>query len=77
MLVEEGITTECNADGDRYCPGDAVTRGQMASFLVRALGWSPLASSTFSDVDVTPHAGAIEALAQAGVTSGCNAIGDE
>ncbi len=76
ILVEAGITSGCNADGDRFCPGDAVTRGQMASFLMRALGLSPREPSRFVDVDASPHAGAIEALAQAGVTSGCNAEGD-
>jgi hypothetical protein len=33
----EGITLGCG--GGRFCPGDAVTRAQMASFLVRALEW--------------------------------------
>ena len=35
-LVEAGITAGCAPD--RYCPQDPVTRAQMASFLVRALG---------------------------------------
>jgi hypothetical protein len=34
-LAAAGITHGCTAD--RFCPGDLVTRGQMASFLVRAL----------------------------------------
>ena len=38
-LAEAGITRGCNPPlNDRFCPGDAVTRGQMAAFLVRALG---------------------------------------
>ncbi|MTV24709.1 hypothetical protein FTX61_04640 [Nitriliruptoraceae bacterium ZYF776] len=36
-MRREGITQGCG--GGRYCPGDSVTRAQMASFLVRALGW--------------------------------------
>ncbi|MEA2002684.1 MAG: S-layer homology domain-containing protein [Actinomycetota bacterium] len=33
-----GITRGCNPpDNDRYCPNDNVTRGQMASFIVRAV----------------------------------------
>ena len=31
-LVESGVTAGCG-DGEDYCPGDAVTREQMASFL--------------------------------------------
>jgi len=49
----------------------------MASFLVRALGWAPLEPVTFSDTHDTVHAAAIEALAVAGVTAGCNSEGDE
>ena len=75
-LVEAGITAGCNAEGDRFCPSDPVTRGQMASFLGRALGWDPLEPATFSDVGASPHAGTIEALAQAGVTAGCSTDGD-
>jgi hypothetical protein len=36
-LVGEGISTGCGVD-DSFCPDDPVTRGQMAAFLVRALG---------------------------------------
>ena len=38
-LAAAGITTGCNPPtNNRYCPDDKVTRGQMAAFLVRALG---------------------------------------
>lgn len=37
-LVANGVTNGCDAIGPRYCPGDPVTRGQMAAFLYRALG---------------------------------------
>ncbi|MFP3915884.1 MAG: choice-of-anchor Q domain-containing protein, partial [Actinomycetota bacterium] len=37
------ITRGCNPPAnDRYCPGDPVTRAQMASFLVRALDLAPV-----------------------------------
>ncbi len=37
-LATAGVTLGCNPpDNDRYCPGEAVTRGQMAAFLDRAL----------------------------------------
>lgn len=38
-LAASGITQGCNPPtNDRFCPDDAVTRGQMAAFLKRALG---------------------------------------
>lgn len=41
MLVEKGITNGCDDSGTRFCPYEGVTRGQMASFLGRALGVVP------------------------------------
>jgi hypothetical protein len=38
-IAEAGITVGCNPpDNDKFCPDDAVTRGQMAAFLKRAFG---------------------------------------
>lgn len=70
-LADAGVTAGC-ADG-RYCPRGPVTRDQMATFLARALQLDTTAgASRFADVPVSStHAGAIEALAAAGVTSGC------
>lgn len=36
-LVASGVTLGCGS-GDDFCPGDPLTRGQMASFLAKALG---------------------------------------
>ena len=36
-LAAAGITVGCGADPLRYCPDEAVTRGQMATFIARAL----------------------------------------
>lgn len=52
-----------------FKPDLAVTRGQMATFLARALALSPVAPS-FPDVNGTAHAGNIGAVARAGITSG-------
>jgi Leucine Rich Repeat len=42
-LAAAGVTKGCNPpDNDRYCPDDEVQRDQMASFLARALGLSPV-----------------------------------
>src|SRR5690606_8622253 len=49
-LATAGITRGCNPpDNTRFCPGDLVTRGQMAAFLVRALGLADLSTSTYAD----------------------------
>jgi hypothetical protein len=38
-LAEAGITRGCNPPAnDNYCPGDNLTRGQIAAFFHRALG---------------------------------------
>jgi hypothetical protein len=68
-IAAAGITLGCGQG--RYCPADTVRRDQMASFLARALGLAPLASGPFGDVTGNPHAGAINAIAAAGVTLGC------
>jgi hypothetical protein len=68
-LAEAGITRGC---GDHlYCPDEAVTRGEMAAFLQRALGLEPVVSDVFSDDDGSPFEPAIDALAGAGITQGC------
>jgi Tol biopolymer transport system component/plastocyanin len=68
---EEGITSGCSAE--RYCPDDLVTRAQMASFLVRALGLSGTPPDAFVDDETSSHEADINRLAAAGITSGCNA----
>lgn len=68
-LVASGITQGCTAD--RFCPSDDVTRGQIASFLARALDLPDGDASRFRDVGRSVHAGAIGAIADAGITRGC------
>lgn len=72
-LVSNGITGGCAADPPRYCPTGAVTRAQMASFLVRALGLPAASGDFFRDDETSIHETDINALAQAGITSGCTA----
>ena len=69
------ITGGCDAaDPGRFCPLDSVTRGQMASFLARALGLDTNAGGDrFDDIDESVHRGAIEAIAARGITNGCGA----
>jgi hypothetical protein len=69
-LVDEGITAGCAPY--RYCPSASVTRAQMASFLVRALGLTAgTGANLFDDDDGSMHEGDIDRLATAGITSGC------
>lgn len=67
-LARSGVTSGCRPD--RYCPGNDVTRGQMATFLVRGFG-VPRAGDRFPDVDGrSEHASAIGGLAKAGIAGG-------
>lgn len=56
--------------GGVYRPGAVVSRGQMATFLARAMGLAPVASGPFSDVAGSPHERSINAVAAAGVAGG-------
>jgi hypothetical protein len=71
-LAGAGVTKGCNTAGDRYCPEDDVTRGQMAAFLVRAFGYTDTGSKDFVDDNDSIFQADIEKLAAAGVTVGCN-----
>jgi serine protease len=69
-----GITRGCNPPvNDLFCPDDPVTRGQMAAFLVRALGLTQNSHPGFDDVaSSSTFVEDIGKLATAGVTRGCN-----
>jgi len=68
-LFEAGITGGC-AEG-RFCGRAAVTREQMASFLVRAYGYPAADRDAFVDDGASIHEAAINAVAAAGITAGC------
>ena len=74
-ISAKGVTLGC--DPQNYCPAAAVTRAQMAVFIVRALGVlnpPPPASQRFQDVPPSNFAYAfIEELARRGITLGCTA----
>jgi probable HAF family extracellular repeat protein len=75
QLSADGITGGCGSNN--YCPGDAVTRAQMAVFLLRAKHGAtytppPSSGTEFGDVDSSHWAVAwIEQLAAEGITGGC------
>lgn len=67
------ITRGCNPPAStKYCPDRAVTRGQMAAFLVRSFGYTESEGDAFIDDDDSIFEGDIDKLATAGVTQGCN-----
>jgi len=73
LLADAGITRGCNPPvNDRFCPHDYVTRGQMAAFLTRALNLDDSGVAEFIDDDGLVFEDAIEKLATAGITRGCN-----
>ena len=69
-IAAAGITTGCREGADHFCPTDPVSREQMASFLVRALGLAPAQEDYFVD-DGGIHEANINALRLAGITTGC------
>lgn len=72
-LAATGVTKGCNPpQNSRFCPGDPVTRGAMAAFLVRALGLTASSSVEFTDDDNSVFETDIEKLATARITLGCN-----
>lgn len=71
VLSATGITRGCSAT--EFCPDRPVTRGQMAAFVVQALGLAEGGScDLFADDDESVFEADIDRLAVAGVTSGCN-----
>lgn len=69
-IAAEGITLGCG--GDNYCPTATVRRDEMASFLARSLDLAPVGTGPFGDIGGNIHAGAINAIAAAGITLGCS-----
>ncbi|HLV90784.1 MAG TPA: S-layer homology domain-containing protein [Acidimicrobiia bacterium] len=71
-LEKAGITKGCNPPANtRFCPDRAVTRGEMAAFLVRALALSA-GNKVFDDTVGHLFRSEIAALEKAGITRGCN-----
>jgi sulfopyruvate decarboxylase TPP-binding subunit len=74
-LYDHGVTSGCATSPRRYCPDDSVTRGQMAVFLLRAIGHAghlPAYRAIFADVPASnPFARYIEHLYDHGITGGC------
>jgi cell wall-associated NlpC family hydrolase len=71
-LADAGLTAGCS--GDRFCPNDPITRGQLASLLARAAELPAAPAGTyFTDADGV-HRASIDALAHAGIAAGCTLV---
>ena len=70
-LAELEITVGCGQEPLSYCPDTSVSRGQMATFLVRAFDLEAAGPAGFVDTEGSTHEANIDALAAAGITVGC------
>jgi len=72
-LRAAGITQGCNPPANnRFCPDREMTRGEMAAMLARAFDYPPSNQDRFSDDDGHIFEAAIQRIAAAGITVGCN-----
>ena len=71
-LAEAGITRGCDPGGGLFCPDVAVSRAQLAAFLARALELPAATRDFFVDDGGSVYEEAINRLAEAGITRGCD-----
>jgi glucose/arabinose dehydrogenase len=72
-IAAEGITVGCNPPfNDRFCPNRVLTRAEMAAMVSRALSLPATGADHFTDDDGHVLEGAINRIAEAGITQGCN-----
>jgi minor extracellular protease Epr len=69
-LFEAGITVGCGPD--RYCGDRSLPRQEMAAFLARILGLPSTSTDYFVDDGGSQFEGAINKIAEAQITVGCN-----
>ena len=72
-FAELGVTLGCATEPLRYCPDGAVTRAQMAAFLVRAFELDDAPSAGFADTSGHYFETEIDKVAAARITLGCAA----
>ena len=72
-IASAGITFGCNPPANnRYCPDETMTRAQAAAFVARALNLPKSDDDFFDDDNGHALEGAINRLAEAEITLGCN-----
>ena len=69
-LAELEVTNGC--DTDNFCPDNVVSRSQIATFLYRSFSLPAAPAAGFTDIAGNVHEDAINALAAAGIISGCS-----
>lgn len=68
-----GVTRGCNPPtNDRFCPRRGLSRQEGAAFFTRMFGLEAPPTDSFVDDDDSLFAAEIEAVAEAGITRGCN-----
>lgn len=67
-----GVTRGCSSTS--FCPDDPISRGQLATLLVRALKVPAAPAGTYFKDSGGVHGPAIDALAVAGIARGCSLI---
>ncbi len=70
-VAAAGLFLGCGAG--KFCPSGKVSRGAMATILVRALAAPPTDTDHFTDDETDSHEAAINAAAEAGIMAGCTA----
>jgi Lysyl oxidase/S-layer homology domain len=68
-VAEAGIMSGCQPN--LFCPTRLVSRAQLASYLSHALGLPRATGDYFTDDNNSPYEGAINKIAEAGITTGC------
>ncbi|MEQ8458028.1 MAG: S-layer homology domain-containing protein [Sandaracinaceae bacterium] len=72
-LEGRGDLVPCNPPFNTwFCPDDALQRDEVAAFFARALDLSPPGGDRFRDDDTSPFEDDIEAIAECGISRGCN-----
>jgi len=76
LLREYGVTSGCGAAPPLFCPGDNITRAQMAVFVVRSImggdNFSFTTTPYFTDVPSNdPNFQWVQKMRDLGITSGC------
>ena len=72
-LAGAGITNGCNPPANnRFCPDRSLSRAEFAAFIARALSLPAASRDFFVDDNGQHPEGAINRIAQAGITTGCN-----
>ncbi len=69
-MFEAGVTVGC-APG-KYCGNRDITREEMAAMLARVLHLPPTSTNHFTDDEESIFQGAINKIAEASITNGCN-----